>query len=71
MGIAEIHQLPLNDKLQIMEAIWDDLRSNAEAVLVPDWHKNLLDERRNVVEQGKEQVLEWDEVKDSLGSKRP
>ena len=71
MGIAEIHQLPLSDKLQIMEAIWDDLRSNAEAVLVPDWHKNLLDERRNVVEQGKEQVLEWDEVKDSLGSKRP
>jgi len=71
MGIAEIHQLPLNDKLQIMEAIWDDLRSNAEAVLVPDWHKKLLDERRNVVEQGKEQVLEWDEVKDSLGSKRP
>jgi len=36
MGIAEIHQLPLSDKLQIMEAIWDDLRSNAEAVRVPD-----------------------------------
>jgi putative addiction module component (TIGR02574 family) len=54
-----------------MEAIWEDLRNHAEAVLVHDWQKKLLDERRKAVEEGREQVLDWDEVKHSLGSKRP
>ena len=67
MSIAEIRQLPLHEKLQIMEALWEDLRSNADAVLVPDWQKNLLDARRKAVLEGKEQVLDWDDVKGSLG----
>ena len=61
MGIAEIKQL------QIMEALWDDLRSNADAILVPDWQKDILEARRNAVNQGKEKILDWDEIKDSLG----
>ena len=70
MSIAEIRELPLAEKLQIMEAIWEDLRSHADQVLVPQWHKDLLDERRRAVEAGREEVLDWDTVKDSLGSRR-
>ena len=56
MSVAEIRQLLWSEKLQIMEAIWEDLRNNAEAVLVPYWQKRLLHERRMAVEQGREQV---------------
>ncbi len=70
MSIAEIRELPLAEKLQIMEAIWEDLRSHADQVLVPQWHKDLLDERRRAVEAGRDEVLDWDTVKDSLGSRR-
>lgn len=66
MSIAEIHQLPLSEKLQIMEAIWEDLRSQADALPVPEWHKELLDARLKAVEDGSEKVLDWDEVKQSL-----
>jgi len=45
VSIAEIRQLPLHEKLQIMEALWDELRANADAVLMPDWQKQLLDGR--------------------------
>ena len=69
MSIAEIKRLPLSEKLQIMEALWEDLRSNADAILVPDWQKDLLNARRRAVDQGQEQVLDWDDVKDSLGGK--
>ena len=69
MSIAEIKRLPLSEKLQIMEALWEDLRSNADAILVADWQKDLLNARRRAVEQGTEQVLDWDDVKDSLGRK--
>jgi putative addiction module component (TIGR02574 family) len=70
MSVAEVRQLPLAEKLQIMEAIWDDLRAQAEQVPVPAWHKELLDERRKAVEEGREEVLDWDAVKNSLGSRR-
>jgi putative addiction module component (TIGR02574 family) len=70
MSIAEIRQLPLSEKLQIMEALWDDLRAHVEGLAVPDWQKEILDSRRRALEQGREQVLEWDEVKGSLGTRQ-
>jgi putative addiction module component (TIGR02574 family) len=70
MSIAEIRQLPIAEKLQIMEAIWEDLRAQAEQVPVPSWHKKLLDDRRKAVEEGREEILEWDSIKDSLGPRR-
>ncbi len=70
MSITEIRQLPLNEKLQIMEAIWEDLRSRAEDVPVPQWHQDLLDSRDEAVRSGREEVLDWDEVKHSLGARR-
>jgi putative addiction module component (TIGR02574 family) len=70
MSIAEIRKLPLAEKLQLMEGLWDDLRSRAEDISVPEWHKELLDTRRHAVESGQEKVLEWDEVKNSLGKPR-
>ena len=71
MSIAEIRRLPLSEKLQMMEALWDDLRDNAEAILVPDWQKKLLDARRRAVDEGRERILDWDQAKHSLGGKGP
>jgi putative addiction module component (TIGR02574 family) len=70
MSITEIRELPLHEKLQMMEVLWEDLRSHAEGVPVPQWHKELLDARRKAVEAGQEEILEWDEIKDSLGTRR-
>ncbi len=70
MSIAEVKQLPLAEKLQIMEAIWEDLRARADQVPVPQWHKDVLDARRKAVEDGHEEILDWDSIKDSLPSRR-
>lgn len=70
MSIAEIRALPLPEKIRIMEAIWEDLRARADDVHVPAWHRELLDERRQAVDEGREEVLDWDSIKDSLGSSR-
>ena len=70
MSITEIRELPLNEKLQIMEALWEDLRAHAEQASVPEGQKDLLDARRKAVEQGREAILEWDQVKTSLGTPR-
>jgi putative addiction module component (TIGR02574 family) len=70
MTLTEIRKLPVKEKLQIMEALWEDLRSQVQEEAVPEWHKELLDNRRKAVEEGREQVLDWDQVKDSLGKRR-
>jgi putative addiction module component (TIGR02574 family) len=70
MSIAEIRQLPLHEKLQMMEALWEDLRSHAEDLPAPAWHKELLDARRKAVMEGREEILAWDDIKDSLKTKR-
>lgn len=46
MSIAEIHQLPIEEKLQMMEALWEDLREHFERMPIPAAHRALLDERR-------------------------
>jgi len=51
-----------------MEAIWEELRLRAGEVPVPQWHKDLLDARRKAVEEDRETILEWNEVKHSLGA---
>ena len=70
MSIAEVKRLPFAEKVQIMEAIWEDLRAQAERVPVPQWHKDLLDERRQAVAEGREELVDWDSIKDSLPSRR-
>lgn len=67
MSIGVLRELPLSEKLQIMEAIWEELRLNAEGIPVPQWHRDLLDSRQKTVEEKREEILEWDDVKDLLG----
>ena len=59
----------MKEKLQIMEALWEDLRANAEQSPIAEWQKKLLDERRAAVEAGREEILDWDKVKGSLGTR--
>ena len=67
MSIAEIHQLPIEEKLQMMEALWDDLRDRFERAPIPAAHQALLDERRARVQNGAAQLHDWDAVKTSIG----
>ena len=48
-----VGQMTLVEKVRVMEALWEDLCRREESVAVPQWHKDLLDERERLVEQGK------------------
>lgn len=52
-----------------MEALWDDLCRNEESVPVPQWQKNLLDERERLVEQGKAHFSDWETAKQRISKK--
>ena len=59
----QIHQMPFHEKLLVMEAIWDDISREEEKLEVPQWHKDLLDERERLLAEGKARFIDWEEAK--------
>ena len=59
----EIDQMTIQEKLQAMEALWDDLCHHEEAVPVQQWQKDILDEREELIEKGQARFTEWEEAK--------
>jgi len=61
--MIQIDQMTLEKKLRAMEALWDDLCQREEDVPVPQWHKELLDERKRLIEQRSAQFTDWETAK--------
>jgi putative addiction module component (TIGR02574 family) len=59
----EIDQMTIEEKLQTMEALWDDLCHNEETLPVHDWQKEILDERERLIKNGQAQFLDWEDAK--------
>jgi hypothetical protein len=59
----QIDQLSLEEKLEIMEALWQDLRRNTDQVPVPQWHKDVLDKREQMIETSEANFDDWDSAK--------
>ena len=58
-----ISEMTVAEKLRIMEELWDDLSARADSVPVPQWHKDLLDERERLIVTGEAQFDDWDAAK--------
>jgi len=69
MSIAEVRKLPLREKFQILEAIWDDLSTQLEDMDVSPAVRELLDNRLERIENGATEVHDWDTVKFSIGQR--
>ena len=67
--VLQVDQMTLEEKLRAMEALWDDLCRREEHVPVPQWHKDLLDERERLIEQGKAGFLAWETAKKRISEK--
>jgi putative addiction module component (TIGR02574 family) len=67
MTAADVKALPIDRKIQIMEAIWEDLRDRFDRLAVSQEQKELLDRRRARVREGAAQLLDWESVKGTIG----
>ena len=55
-----LDSMTLADKLEAMEVLWADISRRPADLPSPDWHKDVLDERRRLVAEGKLKFLDWD-----------
>ena len=49
-----------------MEALWDGITPEESTLEVPQWHKDLLDERERLVTEGKAVFVGWEEAKQKI-----
>lgn len=68
MSIAEIKKLPIREKFQIMEALWDEMRPEIEAADIPEAHKAILDDCHARVASGQEALVDWSIAKNRFGN---
>ena len=66
MTAEEVKALPMERKLQLMEALWEDLRDRFDRLEPSPQQKELLDSRRARVRQGAAKLLDWDSVKSTI-----
>ncbi|MEA3232601.1 MAG: addiction module protein [Thermodesulfobacteriota bacterium] len=62
----EITHLSREEKLRVMEAIWEDLSNDQEQVESPDWHRHALQETKRRLSSGREKTVDWPDAKKEL-----
>ena len=60
--IAEILQLPVEERLRLVQLIWDSVASDASSVPLSDAHRAVIDERLAAHEANPDDVVTRDEV---------
>jgi hypothetical protein len=55
-----LESMTLAEKLATMEALWADLSKQPGSLPSPDWHSDVLNQRRRQVAEGTLKFLDWD-----------
>lgn len=61
-----LDRMTIEEKLQLMEELWDDLTHQSTAPEPPSWHGRVLAERQAAVEQGEEPLEDWETAKQRI-----
>ncbi len=64
--INEIKSMSREEKLKVMEALWEDLSRDEEKLASPDWHGDALRETEKRVTAGEEDRVDWSDAKKEL-----
>lgn len=67
--LSQLFELGISEKLQLVEDLWDNIASDADAVPVPDWQKEELARRKAEHVQNPDAGASWEEVKQRIRSR--
>ena len=64
-----LHEMTIQEKLAAMESLWEDLSRSPAAIESPEWHKDILDNRRQQFAKGTAQFVDWETAKAEIREK--
>ena len=62
-------QMSTPEKLRLMEDLWDQLCQSESELPVPQWHKDLLDQREREAREGKAKFVDWETAKRQIAER--
>lgn len=62
LQLQYLHNLPVKEKIRVVQTLWDDIAKEQSIDNLPLEHKKLLDERLQKINSGKAQFKSWSEV---------
>ena len=68
MNTQEIKNMSRIERLQAMEALWDSLIDEESEIESPEWHRDVLEERKREREAGKAEFISLEELRASRKS---
>ncbi len=63
MNTIEIKKMSMRERLQAMEALWDSLLDEESEIESPEWHHDILEERKRKIENGKAEFISLEELR--------
>ncbi|MBK1816823.1 addiction module protein [Luteolibacter yonseiensis] len=66
IALDELRELPLQEKMRMMEVLWESISPTEEELEVPQWHKAILDEREQLIREGKAKFTDWETAKERI-----
>ena len=67
MTIAEISKMSVLERLQTMEALWDSLTREPSEIKSPEWHEEILSDRKEKIESGNADFISLEDLKSKQG----
>ena len=66
---AELTRLPVSERLELIEQLWDSIDAEADSLPLADWQREEIDTRIDVFESGASVGAPWDEVRRRITGK--
>ena len=68
MNKIDIKNMDVADRLKTMEALWDSFLDEEPGIESPEWHRDILEEKKNKIQTGKAEFVSLNELKASRNS---
>lgn len=61
-----LEKMSIAEKIQAMEAIWNDLCKKADGVSSPGWHEEVLESREKDIKSGGDGFVDWNKARKNI-----
>ena len=68
---SELERMSVTERLQAMDQLWDSLIRDGDEIPSPDWHQEVLTDRKARAQRGEAKFLTLAELRSRLQSSEP
>ena len=66
MIIVALDTLSIEEKIQMMEPLWNSLCATTSKVASPTWHGDILEAHEQAIRDGSDHFEDWENAKEAL-----